>query len=140
MSAAHGANTRTIAIEALNHILSNQAHADLTLDKIFAKQSEFNSLDRAFVFEIVYGTLRWVVTLDWILKQSMTRNFSDMDSRVAWALRIGAYQILHMDKVPHRSAVDSTVEAVKLAGVPYAASSTRPTAGFRCGWSRECRT
>ncbi len=50
------------------------------------------------------------------------RPLSSLNPQVLNALRIGAYQIYYMDRVPERAAVSSTVDAIKNAGAPNAAS------------------
>lgn len=117
-----GALTRSIAIDALTHVLQRHQHADMALERLFKAHPEMNSVDRAFVFEMVYGSLRWLFKMDWIMQHMIDRPFSSLDPRVANALRIGTYQIYYMDRVPDRAAVAETVEAVKLVGAAQAAS------------------
>jgi 16S rRNA (cytosine967-C5)-methyltransferase len=122
MSKKSGALTRSVAIDALTHILQRHQHADIALERLFKAKPELSSIDRAFVFEMVYGALRWLFKMDWIMGHMIDRPFSSLDPRVANALRIGTYQIYYMDRVPDRAAVAETVEAVKLIGAAPAAS------------------
>lgn len=117
-----GTLTRTIAIDALTHILTRNMHADAALERLFLSHPDLRPLDKAFIFEMVYGSLRWLSKMDWIMAHMMDRPFSSLDPRVANALRIGTYQIYYMDRVPERAAVSESVEAVKQVGVPNAAS------------------
>lgn len=117
-----GMLTRAIAIDALTHILTRNQHSDATLERLFAHHSHLKRLDKAFIYEMVFGTLRWMSKMDWIMSHMIDRPFSNLDPRVANALRLGAYQIYYMDRVPERAAVSSTVEAIKSVGVPNAAS------------------
>jgi 16S rRNA (cytosine967-C5)-methyltransferase len=122
MSTRQGTLTRAIAIDALTHIMTRRIHADTALERLFAHHKELRPLDRAFIFEIVYGTLRWLSKMDWIMSHMINRPYSSLDPRVANALRVGTYQIYYMDRVPDRAAVSETVEAVKNVGIPQAAS------------------
>jgi 16S rRNA (cytosine967-C5)-methyltransferase len=122
MSTRQGALTRAIAIDALTHVLTRRIHADTALDKLFAHHSELRPLDRAFIFEMVYGSLRWLSKMDWIMSHMMERSFASLDPRVANALRVGCYQIYYMDRVPDRAAVSETVEAIKIVGAAHASS------------------
>jgi 16S rRNA (cytosine967-C5)-methyltransferase len=117
-----GALTRAIAIDALTHVLTRRIHADQALDKLFEHHSNLRPLDRAFIFEMVYGSLRWLSKMDWIMSHMMERSFASLDPRVANALRVGAYQIYYMDRVPERAAVAETVEAMRLVGASNAVS------------------
>lgn len=122
MSTRLGALTRAISIDALTHVLTRNSHADVALDRLFAHQKDLRPLDRAFIFEIVYGSLRWLSKIDWIIAHMIDRPFASLDPRVANAIRVGTYQIFYMDRVPDRAAVSETVEAVKKVGAPNAAS------------------
>jgi len=62
--------------------------------------------------ELVYGTLRWQATLDFISEAHARRPMKEIDLPLVLALRIGLYQLRHLTRVPPRAAVD---EAVKLA-------------------------
>lgn len=122
MSTRIGALTRAIAIDALTHVLTRRIHADVALDKLFSHHKDLRPLDRAFIFEMVYGSLRWLSKMDWIMSHMMERSFASLDPRVTNALRVGCYQIYYMDRVPDRAAVSETVEATKLVGAGHASS------------------
>ncbi len=122
MSTKIGTLTRAIAIDALTHILTRQVHTDVALEKLFLTYTQLRPLDKAFIYEIVFGSLRWLSKIDWIVGHMLKRPYSSLDPRVANALRVGAYQIYYMDRVPERAAVSETVEAIKQVGVPNAAS------------------
>lgn len=117
-----GVLARVTAIDALTHVLVRQKHADQALDELFQARSELRPLDRAFIYELVFGSLRWLSKMDWIMSHMMDRPFHGLDPRVANALRVGTYQIFYMDRVPDRAAVSETVEAVKQLGASQAAS------------------
>ena len=122
MTTRTGTTTRALAIDALGHVLTRHMHADTALNKLFASREHLRPLDRAFVFEMVYGSLRWLSKMDWILSHMVSRPLQSLDQRVLNALRIGTYQIFYMDRVPDRAAVSETVEAAKLVGAKNASS------------------
>jgi 16S rRNA (cytosine967-C5)-methyltransferase len=122
MSNRIGVVARVTAIDALSHVLVRHKRADQVLDEVFRKNPEFRPLDRAFIYQLVFGSLRWLAKMDWIMSHMMDRPFHSLDPRVANALRIGCYQIFYMDRVPDRAAVSETVEAVKNLGAAQAAS------------------
>lgn len=123
MSTRIGTLSRAIAIDALNNIITRRQHADVVLERLFKHhEQELRALDRAFIFEIVYGSLRWLAKMDWIMSHMVDRPFTSLDPRVACALRVGAYQIFYMDRIPDRAAVSETVEAIKKVGAGNASS------------------
>ena len=62
--------------------------------------------------ELVKGTLRWRGRLDWVLDRLVHIGLSQVQPWIKNILRMGAYQILFLDRVPAHAAVD---ESVKLA-------------------------
>jgi len=68
--------------------------------------------DRAFLHELVLGTLRRRGALDTALSPLLERPFSDLHLHIQTALRIGAYQILRL-RVPDRAAVSESVDLVR---------------------------
>jgi 16S rRNA (cytosine967-C5)-methyltransferase len=77
--------------------------------------------DRALFFEIVAGTLRWRNELDVLLGQCSRRPLGDLDADVRAIIRLGAYQLRHLDRVPVHAVVHESVELVRLLGHPRAA-------------------
>lgn len=77
-----------------------------------AQYRTLSSADRDLAMEIVFGVLRWRASLDWVLTHHARRPLEEIDSTLLLALRIGLYQIRHLDRVPARAAVD---ESVRLA-------------------------
>ena len=61
---------------------------------------------------MIYGTTRMRGTLDYYLKRISRRPIAKLDPEVRNILRLGAYQILFLDRIPNSAAVN---EAVKLA-------------------------
>jgi 16S rRNA (cytosine967-C5)-methyltransferase len=68
--------------------------------------------DRALTAEIVTGTLRWRGQLDALIAHYGRRPASRLDPEILTILRLSAYQILHLARVP---AAAATNDAVALA-------------------------
>jgi 16S rRNA (cytosine967-C5)-methyltransferase len=68
--------------------------------------------DRAFLHELVLGTLRHRGFLDFALAACVDRPLGEIDSQVLTILRLGAYQILRL-RVPDRAAVSESVEIAR---------------------------
>lgn len=104
---------RKCAHQVLMHIREKRSYADEVLDKTFRRKPRLTPLDRAFVYEIVMGVLRWNIRLDWIIKQISKIDINRMEKRVLEALRMGLYQMIFMDKVPSYAAVNETVNLLE---------------------------
>ncbi len=71
--------------------------------------------DHGLATQIVMGVLRWRSQLDSALASSSSRPLPKLDAEVKTALRMGAYQLLHLERVPSHAAVHESVELVKRA-------------------------
>lgn len=108
------------AIKILNRVDRTDAYLDKLLD-IELKHSNLSGQDKALLFEIVHGVMRWIGRIDWVLNGFYKGQFSKCIPNVKNALRVALYQILFLDKVPDYAAVNEAVEFVKkLQGQKYA--------------------
>jgi 16S rRNA (cytosine967-C5)-methyltransferase len=78
-----------------------------------AKFEQLSPADHRLATEIVMGTLRWRATIDRHIASVSSQK--KLDEEVQTALRMGAYQILFLDRIPARAAVNESVELVKRA-------------------------
>jgi 16S rRNA (cytosine967-C5)-methyltransferase len=76
---------------------------------------ELSAADRALCTEIVMGVLRWRSRLDLAIGLVSSQPVTKLDVEVLTALRISAYQIGFLERVPKRAAVNESVELVKRA-------------------------
>jgi len=83
--------------------------------------NDLSSADRALCTQIVMGVLRWRSQLDGMIASWSKVPPHKLDLEVATALRMGTYQLVHLERVPAHAAVDQTVELVKRAGRRFAA-------------------
>lgn len=77
---------------------------------------QFDHRDSAFILEVVYGVCRNRSHLDWVLDQFSAQPVSRTDIRTRNILRLAAYQMLHLDKVPVSAAVNTATELAKKHG------------------------
>jgi 16S rRNA (cytosine967-C5)-methyltransferase len=104
---------RAAAARVLERVLVDDAFSDLALDaEIGARQ--LTPRDAALATEVVYGTLRWQRYLDWILAPHSRRRLDALDPRVLVILRMSAYQLVFLERVPAFAVVN---DAVSLASV-----------------------
>jgi 16S rRNA (cytosine967-C5)-methyltransferase len=71
--------------------------------------------DLALLRDLVSGTVRWQGRLDWSLAAFTAGPWARLDPEVVVALRLGAYQLEFLDRVPARAVVDDAVALVKQA-------------------------
>jgi 16S rRNA (cytosine967-C5)-methyltransferase len=103
---------RAVAIHVLERVARDGAFADLALDAALARQ-QLTARDIALATELTYGTLRWQRYLDWVLAPHSRRPLESLEARVLAAVRVAAYQIVFLTRIPPFAAVN---DAVSLAG------------------------
>lgn len=104
-------NVREIAFHSLVTICKDEGYSNIVVSQTIEK-NELIDRDRRFYTELVYGTLRHINYLDWIISQISSRKLAKLDPVCLAIVRLGLYQIFGMTKVPESAACN---EAVKLA-------------------------
>jgi len=77
--------------------------------------AELSSADSGLTTELVMGVLRWQASLDSAIAKWSSQNITKLDSEVLLALRLGAYQLGWLDRIPTHAAIHESVELVKAA-------------------------
>lgn len=110
-SAAHA---MLLAIEA------GLGHSDELLRDHPAMQ-RMSDADRRLTTALVLGVLRWQILLDERLRGSLAKPKMKLDPAVLIALRLGAFQLLHLDRIPGHAVINESVEITKQTGCRSAA-------------------
>ena len=113
-------SAREIALKILTDCHVKNAWSDMALRAYLARNNLSNS-DSALCARIVYGVLQNQILLDYDLKKFCGRDLKKLDLTVLDILRIGAYQILFLDRVPDWAAVHEAVNLAKKFGYASAA-------------------
>jgi 16S rRNA (cytosine967-C5)-methyltransferase len=107
------APAREAALQALDLVERGATLADALAR---SRDRLTDSRDRALATEIATGTLRWLARLDAVLATHSSRSLDALDPAVRRILRLAAYQLLYLDRVPARSIVDDAVEQTRASG------------------------
>ncbi len=99
--------------------LQSRAPADAFLESTLPR---FDERDQALLRELVLGTLRWLRRLDHVVALAANRDFAAIEPALHAPLRIAAYQLLFLDRVPAHAAVYEAVEQAHQATHRGAAS------------------
>ena len=97
---------RLIAFETLYKIFSDNSYSNLALDSVLKKDTE----DKQFVSALVYGVVERKLTLDYFIEKYTDKK---LKPKILIILRMGAYQLLFMDKVPSSAAINESVKLTK---------------------------
>ena len=111
---------RKAAFAILLAIEQGQSHSD---DLLRGKRVEaLVSADRNLATALVLGTLRWQIALDRQIRPLLKHPNAKLDIEVRIALRLGAFQLMHLNRVPAHAAIDESVELTKQAGHRFASA------------------
>jgi 16S rRNA (cytosine967-C5)-methyltransferase len=111
-------SARKAAFDVLMAVERRHSHSD---DLLRSKAVDaLSAPDRHLATALVLGVLRWQIRLDYKIQALLKRPKAKLDPEVLIALRLGAFQILHMDRIPARAAIDESVELAKQAGQRFA--------------------
>ena len=91
-------------------------HVDLGDALSRARDPLADPRDRALATDLSTGTLRWRNAIDYQLQRLSSKPLHKMDAAVLDALRLGAYQLLYLERVPTSAVVNDSVDLVKRGG------------------------
>jgi 16S rRNA (cytosine967-C5)-methyltransferase len=105
---------RVAAYDILRAISSGSA--DLPTAIAFIRSGVSDERDRALAADIASGVQRWRAALDHLIGHFAKRSIERLDPEVVEILRLSAYQLLHLTRVPAAAVVDDAVDLTKKAG------------------------
>ena len=103
---------RTTALTALIATRRQGAWSDGIL-KEYVQRDRLDRRDAALASQLVYGVMQNRLLLDFYLSQVVSGPMSRLQPVMLDILRLGAYQILLLDKIPDSAAVNEAVEQTK---------------------------
>jgi len=109
-------DARQGAYEILQRV-EQGGYADLLLDGWLKRHPQIDPRERGLLTELVYGVLRLRGRLDFALSGFSRQPLEKLEPNALRLLRLGAYQLLVLDRVPARAAVHSTVELARQCGM-----------------------
>jgi 16S rRNA (cytosine967-C5)-methyltransferase len=106
------AGVRGLAVKILNRVERTDSYLERLLDNEM-RNSDLTGPDKALLYEIVHGVVRWMGRLDWVLNGFYKGQFSKAIPNLKNGLRVALYQIMFLDRVPDFAVVNEAVEFVK---------------------------
>ena len=105
-------NVRNIAVNAIVSILEDEEKSHI-VERNYMDKNELSDVDRSFFLRLVEGTVERKITLDYVISLYSKTSINKMKKVIRNVLRMSIYQILYMEQVPDRSAVDEAVKICK---------------------------
>ena len=106
-------SARASALRVLVSCRTNSAWADAAL-KAQIMRDGLSGPDAALCSRIVYGVMQNRMLLDFYIGAYCSQKPDHLQPPLLDILRIGAYQILYLDKIPDSAAVNESVELAKM--------------------------
>jgi 16S rRNA (cytosine967-C5)-methyltransferase len=110
---------RVAAFEILSLVADGKGNSDDLLYS--AHTANLSPEDRNLTTALVLGTLRWQIALDARIQPLLQRPDQRLAEPVSIALRLGAFQLLHLDRIPPHAALNESVELTRVSGHQHAA-------------------
>ncbi len=107
------APARVAAFDVLHAV--DGGRADLAGAIAAARRQLSDPRDRALAADIAAGVERWRNALDHVIAAAASRPTSRLDPDVLTILRLSAYQLLHLTRVPASAVVDDAVDLARRA-------------------------
>ena len=116
-----GRGARALALDILAAASRPQGKpVEELLAATLKRQPQLPRTERALLLELVQGVKRWELKLDYFLSQLAALPLKKLHPLVLLILRLAAYQILMLDRVPARAAVHQAVAEAKARRLPAA--------------------
>ncbi|MCB9523252.1 MAG: 16S rRNA (cytosine(967)-C(5))-methyltransferase RsmB [Myxococcales bacterium] len=110
---------REVALNTLQALEEEDAFLQPALER-FARRANLDARDRGLALELVMGVERLRLRLDHSLEALVNRGMANTPAPLQRILRLAAYQILFLDRIPPHAAVNEAVEQARLAVGPGA--------------------
>lgn len=105
------APARCAAFDILRKVGRDRGNSDTLLHSI--QVNLLSQQDRNLCTTLVLGTLRWQLVLDSECRRFLARPDLTLPEDALLALRVGAYQLLFLDRIPAHAAIFESVEWCK---------------------------
>jgi len=110
--------SRREAFTILLEMERSQSHSDDLLRG--PRVSALSPQDRNLCTTLVMGTLRWQLRLDAAIRSLLSKPNARLDPEIQIALRLGAFQLQYLDRVPAHAAIGESVALARQAGHKFA--------------------
>ena len=111
--------SRLAAFRILLAIAKSRGNSDALLQS--PQVTALSSADRNLTTTLVMGTLRWQIVLDAEIRKYLSRPDASLPIEASVAMRLGAFQLMFLERVPVHAALNESVELVKQSGAPHTA-------------------
>lgn len=109
-------NSRETILDILTEVFEKDGYSNITINKYLKLKKDLDPREENFIREIVYGIIENNIYLEFIISKTSKIKINKIHPTIKTILKIGIYQLVFMDRMPHRAAVNETVNLVKKHG------------------------
>jgi len=109
-------STREIILDGLIDIVENKTFSHNIINQLLSKHQDLEKRDRAFISNVIMGTLKHLLEMDYIINQFSSIKIEKMKPVIRNVLRSGVYQLKYMDNIPPSAVCNEAVKIVKKRG------------------------
>lgn len=106
---------RDAALTALLKIEEQGGYSNIVMDEMLT-HTDLSATERAMASRLLYGVIERRLTLDYLLNKTASTPVKQMQTNVLEILRLGAYQLVYMDKTPAFAAINEAVGQTRRFG------------------------
>lgn len=110
-------SSREVALEVLHRVDADRAFSGALLRRVLDRAG-LRAADEALATELTLGTLRHRAEVDWVLSRASHTRLDELPAHIRAVLRMGAYQLMFLDRIPPSAACSEAVELAKRFGHP----------------------
>ncbi|MBI5974561.1 16S rRNA (cytosine(967)-C(5))-methyltransferase RsmB [Staphylococcus canis] len=103
---------RALSFQTLEDVLKDGAYSNLKINEVLSKNN-LSQADKGLYTEIVYGTIKRKLTLNYYLKPFVKTKIKGWVRRLLW---MSIYQYVYLDKVPTHAIINEAVDIAKKRG------------------------
>lgn len=107
---------RELILDILMEVLEKGKYSHVILSQALSKYQYLDKQDRSFIKRVVDGTVEYKIQLDFIINSYSKVKVNKMKPVIRTILRMSAYQICHMDRVPDSAACNEAVQLAAMRG------------------------
>ncbi|HYM70508.1 MAG TPA: 16S rRNA (cytosine(967)-C(5))-methyltransferase RsmB [bacterium] len=107
--------SREVALEVLHRVDDDGAWSGVLLRRVL-ERAGLSAVEEALATELTLGTLRHRAEVDWTLARFTRTPLGALPARIRGVLRMGAYQLLFVPRIPPHAACSESVELAKRVG------------------------
>lgn len=112
ISKSKASPARRMALEIVHQVLEKGAYTQVELERV-AGSGPCSPEDWRLAAEIGQGTIRMKGLLDWLLQKRLDRTMERQNPWVRSVLRMSAYQLWFLDRIPAYACINDAVHLVR---------------------------